>query len=125
MCLDELINYLDRESLAAPIEALKVFEGGCSSSPTTVTSQSRSARRCGRCATVVLRFPGTTGSRVRAQGPALTRRTARRRTSTTLWVKVDNMKQKKIVSSEARKLKTERMARRREAKMSVTTSSDL
>jgi len=28
MCLDEPIKYLDRESLVALIEALKVFEGG-------------------------------------------------------------------------------------------------
>jgi elongation factor 3 len=28
VCLDEPTNYLDRESLAALIEALKVFEGG-------------------------------------------------------------------------------------------------
>ncbi|KAF8748850.1 elongation factor 3 [Rhizoctonia solani] len=96
ICLDEPTNYLDRESLAALIEALKVFEGGVLVITTTATSPSPSARKSGRCVMDVSRPLVTTGP-IRCHGH-----------------KIDKAKgKKKLTSSEARKAKKDRIARRK------------
>ncbi|KAF8871712.1 hypothetical protein CPB85DRAFT_1513604 [Mucidula mucida] len=92
MCLDEPTNYLDRESLAALIEALKVFEGGVLSLCKEVW-----AMRDGRLEASGHNWKdGDEEDQYDAMGN-----------------KIENKKQKKITAAEARKLKKERMARKK------------
>ncbi|KAH7914089.1 P-loop containing nucleoside triphosphate hydrolase protein [Hygrophoropsis aurantiaca] len=114
ICLDEPTNYLDRESLAALIEALKVFEGGV-----LVITHNRDfseslchevwAMRDGR-----LEASGHNWVEGQGSGPRIDKKEGEEEdTYDAMGNKVDNKKSKKITSSEARKLKKERMARKK------------
>ncbi|KAJ6606318.1 P-loop containing nucleoside triphosphate hydrolase protein [Mycena vulgaris] len=114
MCLDEPTNYLDRESLAALIEALKVFEGGV-----LVITHNRDfsesickevwAMRDGR-----LEASGHNWVEGQGAGPRIDKQDGEEEvTYDAMGNKIDIKKQKKISAGEARKLKKERMARKK------------
>jgi elongation factor 3 len=114
ICLDEPTNYLDRESLAALIEALKVFEGGV-----LVITHNRDfseslckevwAMRDGR-----LEASGHNWVEGQGSGPRIDKKDGDEdATFDAMGNKVDLKKNKKLTSSEARKLKKERMARKK------------
>ncbi|KAG6855996.1 hypothetical protein H0H87_008574 [Tephrocybe sp. NHM501043] len=114
ICLDEPTNYLDRESLAALIEALKVFEGGV-----LVITHNRDfseslckevwAMRDGR-----LEASGHNWVEGQGSGPRIDKQDGEDEvTYDAMGNKIENKKQKKITSAEARKLKKERMARKK------------
>ncbi|KAF8823731.1 P-loop containing nucleoside triphosphate hydrolase protein [Lentinula edodes] len=114
MCLDEPTNYLDRESLAALIEALKVFEGGV-----LVITHNRDfseslckevwAMRDGR-----LEASGHNWVEGQGSGPRIDKNDGDEDVQyDAMGNKIENKKAKKITSSEARKMKRERMARRK------------
>lgn len=114
MCLDEPTNYLDRESLAALIEALKVFEGGV-----LVITHNRDfseslckevwAMRDGH-----LEASGHNWVEGQGSGPRIDKAAGEEEdTYDAMGNKIDTKKQKKISASEARKLKKERMARKK------------
>ncbi|PPQ82354.1 hypothetical protein CVT25_008315 [Psilocybe cyanescens] len=114
ICLDEPTNYLDRESLAALIEALKVFEGGV-----LVITHNRDfsesickevwAMRDGRLEASGHNWVEGQGSGARIDKAA----GEEEDTYDAMGNKIDNKKTKKISSAEARKLKKERMARKK------------
>jgi elongation factor 3 len=114
MCLDEPTNYLDRESLAALIEALKVFEGGV-----LVITHNRDfseslckevwAMRDGR-----LEASGHNWVEGQGSGPRIDKNDGEEDvTYDAMGNKIENKKQKKLTAGEARKLKKERMARKK------------
>jgi elongation factor 3 len=114
ICLDEPTNYLDRESLAALIEALKVFEGGV-----LIITHNRDfseslckevwAMRDGR-----LEASGHNWVEGQGSGPRIDKKDGEEEdTYDAMGNKVDNKKAKKLTSAEARKLKKERMARKK------------
>ncbi|KAJ6630203.1 P-loop containing nucleoside triphosphate hydrolase protein [Mycena sp. CBHHK59/15] len=114
MCLDEPTNYLDRESLAALIEALKVFEGGV-----LVITHNRDfsesickevwAMRDGR-----LEASGHNWVEGQGSGPRIDKNDGEEEVQyDAMGNKVDVKKQKKLSAGEARKLKKERMARKK------------
>jgi elongation factor 3 len=114
MCLDEPTNYLDRESLAALIEALKVFEGGV-----LVITHNRDfseslckevwAMRDGR-----LEASGHNWVEGQGAGPRIDKKGEEDDVQyDAMGNKVENKKTKKISAGEARKLKKERMARKK------------
>jgi len=114
MCLDEPTNYLDRESLAALIEALKVFEGGV-----LVITHNRDfsesickevwAMRDGR-----LEASGHNWVEGQGAGPRIDKQDGEEEVQyDAMGNKIDLKKQKKISAGEARKLKKERMARKK------------
>jgi elongation factor 3 len=114
MCLDEPTNYLDRESLAALIEALKVFEGGV-----LVITHNRDfseslckevwAMRDGH-----LEASGHNWVEGQGSGPRIDKKEGEEDdTYDAMGNKVDVKKNKKINSNEARKLKKERLARKK------------
>ncbi|PPQ67559.1 hypothetical protein CVT24_002839 [Panaeolus cyanescens] len=114
ICLDEPTNYLDRESLAALIEALKVFEGGV-----LVITHNRDfseslcqevwAMRDGR-----LEASGHNWVEGQGSGPRIDKAAGEEDDQyDAMGNKIDTKKQKKLTSSEARKLKKERMARKK------------
>ncbi|KAF7965301.1 hypothetical protein HWV62_44528 [Athelia sp. TMB] len=114
MCLDEPTNYLDRESLAALIEALKVFEGGV-----LVITHNRDfsesickevwAMRDGH-----LEASGHNWVEGQGAGPRIDKAAGEEEdTYDAMGNKIEAKKAKKISASEARKIKKERMARRK------------
>ncbi|ESK92233.1 elongation factor 3 [Moniliophthora roreri MCA 2997] len=114
ICLDEPTNYLDRESLAALIEALKVFEGGV-----LIITHNRDfseslckevwAMRDGR-----LEASGHNWVEGQGSGPRIDKKDGEDEDQyDAMGNKVENKKAKKLTSSEARKLKKERMARKK------------
>jgi elongation factor 3 len=114
ICLDEPTNYLDRESLAALIAALKVFEGGV-----LIITHNRDfsesicqevwAMRDGR-----LEASGHNWVEGQGSGPRIDKKDGEDEAQyDAMGNKVDNKKAKKLTSSEARKLKKERMARKK------------
>jgi len=114
MCLDEPTNYLDRESLAALIEALKAFEGGV-----LVITHNRDfsesickevwAMRDGR-----LEASGHNWVEGQGSGPRIDKAEGEEDVQyDAMGNKIDTKKQKKISASDARKLKKERMARKK------------
>ncbi|KIK04040.1 hypothetical protein K443DRAFT_676346, partial [Laccaria amethystina LaAM-08-1] len=114
MCLDEPTNYLDRESLAALIEALKVFEGGV-----LVITHNRDfseslckevwAMRDGR-----LEASGHNWVEGQGSGPRIDKNDGEEDVQyDAMGNKIDNKKMKKLTSAEQRKLKKERMARKK------------
>jgi elongation factor 3 len=115
ICLDEPTNYLDRESLAALIEALKVFEGGV-----LVITHNRDfseslckevwAMRDGR-----LEASGHNWVEGQGSGPRIDKKDGEEEdTYDAMGNKVDKTKaKKKLTSAEARKAKKDRMARRK------------
>ncbi|KAJ7272895.1 P-loop containing nucleoside triphosphate hydrolase protein [Mycena rebaudengoi] len=114
MCLDEPTNYLDRESLAALIEALKSFEGGV-----LVITHNRDfsesickevwAMRDGR-----LEASGHNWVEGQGSGPRIDKNDGEEDVQyDAMGNKIDVKKQKKISAGEARKLKKERMARKK------------
>ena len=107
-------DYLDRESLAALIKALKEFEGGV-----LVITHNRDfseslckevwAMRDGH-----LEPSGHNWVEGQGSGPRIdTKGGPEEETFDAMGNKVDNKKAKKLTSSEARKLKKERMARKK------------
>ncbi|EGN96285.1 hypothetical protein SERLA73DRAFT_112506 [Serpula lacrymans var. lacrymans S7.3] len=114
ICLDEPTNYLDRESLAALIEALKVFEGGV-----LVITHNRDfseslctevwAMRDGR-----LEASGHNWVEGQGSGARIDKKAGEEDdTYDAMGNKIESKKAKKITASEARKLKKERMARKK------------
>jgi elongation factor 3 len=114
MCLDEPTNYLDRESLAALIEALKAFEGGV-----LVITHNRDfsesickevwAMRDGR-----LEASGHNWVEGQGAGPRIDKKDGEEEVQyDAMGNKIDNKKQKKMTSAEARKAKKDRIARRK------------
>jgi len=114
ICLDEPTNYLDRESLAALIEALKAFEGGV-----LVITHNRDfseslctevwAMRDGR-----LEASGHNWVEGQGSGPRIDKVDGQEEDQyDAMGNKIENKKAKKISASEARKLKKERMARKK------------
>jgi len=114
MCLDEPTNYLDRESLAALIEALKVFEGGV-----LVITHNRDfseslckevwAMRDGR-----LEASGHNWVEGQGSGPRIDKKEGEDEDKyDAMGNKIDVNKAKKLTSAEMRKLKKERMARKK------------
>lgn len=114
MCLDEPTNYLDRESLAALIEALKSFEGGV-----LVITHNRDfsesickevwAMRDGH-----LEASGHNWVEGQGSGPRLGKDAGEEEdTYDAMGNKIDVKKQKKLTSAEQRKLKKERIARKK------------
>jgi len=107
-------DYLDRESLAALIEALKKFEGGV-----LVITHNRDfseslctevwAMRDGR-----LEASGHNWVEGQGSGPRIDKKDgAEEDQYDAMGNKVENKKNKKLTSSEARKLKKERLARKK------------
>ncbi|TFK69645.1 hypothetical protein BDN72DRAFT_959424 [Pluteus cervinus] len=114
VCLDEPTNYLDRESLAALIEALKSFEGGV-----LVITHNRDfsesicsevwAMRDGH-----LEASGHNWVEGQGSGPRIDKAGGDDDEQyDAMGNKVDNKKSKKLTSNEARKLKKERLARKK------------
>ncbi|KAI0927941.1 hypothetical protein AcW1_005340 [Taiwanofungus camphoratus] len=114
ICLDEPTNYLDRESLAALIKALKEFEGGV-----LVITHNRDfseslckevwAMRDGH-----LEASGHNWVEGQGSGPRIDKKDGEDEVQyDAMGNKIENKKAKKITSSEARKLKKERMARKK------------
>jgi len=114
MCLDEPTNYLDRESLAALIEALKVFDGGV-----LVITHNRDfsesickevwAMRDGH-----LEASGHNWVEGQGSGPRIDKKEGEDEdTYDAMGNKIESKKTKKISAGEARKLKKERMARKK------------
>ncbi|KAH9890561.1 P-loop containing nucleoside triphosphate hydrolase protein [Cubamyces lactineus] len=114
ICLDEPTNYLDRESLAALIKALKEFEGGV-----LVITHNRDfseslctevwAMRDGR-----LEASGHNWVEGQGSGPRIDKKDGEDEDQyDAMGNKIETKKTKKLTSSEARKLKKERMARRK------------
>jgi len=114
MCLDEPTNYLDRESLAALIEALKVFEGGV-----LVITHNRDfsesickevwAMRDGR-----LEASGHNWVEGQGSGPRIDKgQDGDKDVFDAMGNKIESKKAKKLTSSDARKLKKERMAKKK------------
>ncbi|KAI0355062.1 hypothetical protein OH77DRAFT_1425109 [Trametes cingulata] len=114
ICLDEPTNYLDRESLAALIKALKEFEGGV-----LVITHNRDfseslctevwAMRDGR-----LEASGHNWVEGQGSGPRIDKKDGEDEDQyDAMGNKIETKKQKKLTSSEARKLKKERMARKK------------
>ncbi|KAF8842545.1 polyketide synthetase [Paxillus ammoniavirescens] len=114
ICLDEPTNYLDRESLAALIEALKVFEGGV-----LVITHNRDfseslctevwAMRDGH-----LEASGHNWVEGQGAGPRIDKKEGEEDDQyDAMGNKIDNKKTKKLTSAELRKLKKERMARKK------------
>ncbi|KIM49648.1 hypothetical protein M413DRAFT_60157 [Hebeloma cylindrosporum] len=114
MCLDEPTNYLDRESLAALIEALKVFEGGV-----LVITHNRdfSESLCKEVWAMrdgTLEASGHNWVEGQGAGPRIDKAAGEEEDMyDAMGNKIDNKKQKKLTSAEARKLKKERMARKK------------
>jgi len=114
MCLDEPTNYLDLESLAALIEALKVFEGGV-----LVITHNRDfsesickevwAMRDGR-----LEASGHNWVEGQGSGARIDKQDGEEDVQyDAMGNKIDVKKQKKLTASEARKAKKDRIARRK------------
>lgn len=114
ICMDEPTNYLDRESLAALIEALKNFEGGV-----LVITHNRDfseslckevwAMRDGR-----LEASGHNWVEGQGSGPRIDKDQGEEEDQyDAMGNKIENKKKKKITSADARKAKKERMARRK------------
>ncbi|KAF7294569.1 hypothetical protein MIND_00993400 [Mycena indigotica] len=114
VCLDEPTNYLDRESLAALIEALKVFEGGV-----LVITHNRDfseslceevwAMRDGR-----LEASGHNWVEGQGSGPRIDKKDGEDDDQyDAMGNKIDTKKTKKLTAGEARKAKKERMARKK------------
>ncbi|RDX52834.1 hypothetical protein OH76DRAFT_1462675 [Lentinus brumalis] len=114
ICLDEPTNYLDRESLAALIKALKEFEGGV-----LVITHNRDfseslctevwAMRDGR-----LEASGHNWVEGQGAGPRIDKKEGEEDDQyDAMGNKIETKKQKKLTSAEARKLKKERMARKK------------
>ncbi|KAI0323854.1 hypothetical protein GY45DRAFT_1332182 [Cubamyces sp. BRFM 1775] len=114
ICLDEPTNYLDRESLAALIKALKEFEGGV-----LVITHNRDfseslctevwAMRDGR-----LEASGHNWVEGQGSGPRIDKKDGEDEDQyDAMGNKIETKKAKKLTSSEARKLKKERMARKK------------
>ncbi|KAI0081434.1 hypothetical protein K474DRAFT_1587716 [Panus rudis PR-1116 ss-1] len=114
ICLDEPTNYLDRESLAALIKALKEFEGGV-----LVITHNRDfseslctevwAMRDGR-----LEASGHNWVEGQGSGPRIDKKAGEDEDQyDAMGNKIETKKQKKLTSAEARKLKKERMARKK------------
>ncbi|KAG1760411.1 P-loop containing nucleoside triphosphate hydrolase protein [Suillus occidentalis] len=104
ICLDEPTNYLDRESLAALIEALKVFEGGV-----LVITHNRdfSESLCHEAS-------GHNWVEGQGSGPRIDKKDGEEEVQyDAMGNKIDNKKAKKLTSAEQRKLKKERMARKK------------
>jgi len=114
ICMDEPTNYLDRESLAALIEALKVFEGGV-----LVITHNRDfseslckevwAMRDGH-----LEASGHNWVEGQGSGPRIDKNDGEEDTMyDAMGNKIDLKKTKKLTANEARKAKKERMARKK------------
>lgn len=114
LALDEPTNYLDRESLAALIGALKVFQGGV-----LIITHSRDfsesicsevwAMRDGR-----LEASGHNWVEGQGSGPRIDQGKGEEEDQyDAMGNKIDNKKNKKLTSNEARKLKKERMAKKK------------
>ena len=114
MCLDEPTNYLDRESLAALIDALKVFEGGV-----LIITHNRDfseslcsevwAMRDGH-----LEASGHNWVEGQGSGPRIDKKAGEEEDQyDAMGNKVDTKKTKKLTAGEARKAKKERMARKK------------
>ncbi|KAF9239685.1 polyketide synthetase [Melanogaster broomeanus] len=114
ICLDEPTNYLDRESLAALIEALKVFEGGV-----LVITHNRDfseslcsevwAMRDGH-----LEASGHNWVEGQGSGARIDKKDGEEEAQfDAMGNKIDVTKTKKLTSAELRKLKKERMARKK------------
>jgi len=111
---DDSLDYLDRESLAALIEALKVFEGGV-----LIITHNRDfseslckevwAMRDGR-----LEASGHNWVEGQGSGPRIDKAAGDEDdVYDAMGNKIDVKKQKKLTASEARKAKKERMARKK------------
>jgi len=114
MCLDEPTNYLDRESLAALIEALKVFEGGV-----LIITHNRDfsesictevwAMRDGR-----LEASGHNWVEGQGSGARIDKKEGDEDDQyDAMGNKIDSKKAKKATAAELRKAKKDRMARRK------------
>ncbi|KIL68518.1 hypothetical protein M378DRAFT_158319 [Amanita muscaria Koide BX008] len=114
ICLDEPTNYLDRESLAALIEALKKFEGGV-----LVITHNRDfseslctevwAMRDGH-----LEASGHNWVEGQGSGPRIDKKDGPEDDQyDAMGNKVESKKNKKLTSNEARKLKKDRLARKK------------
>jgi len=114
ICLDEPTNYLDRESLAALIEALKDFEGGV-----LVITHNRDfsesicsevwAMRDGR-----LEASGHNWVEGQGSGARIDKKDGDEEvTYDAMGNKIENKKAKKLTAAEARKAKKDRIARRK------------
>ncbi|GJE99840.1 ABC transporter [Phanerochaete sordida] len=114
MCLDEPTNYLDRESLAALIKALKEFEGGV-----LVITHNRDfseslckevwAMRDGR-----LEASGHNWVEGQGSGPRIDKKAGEEDDQyDAMGNKIEVKKVKKLTAAEARKAKKDRMARRK------------
>jgi elongation factor 3 len=115
ICMDEPTNYLDRESLAALIAALKVFEGGV-----LIITHNRDfseslckevwAMRDGH-----LEASGHNWVEGQGAGPRIDKKEGEEEDKfDAMGNKIENTKaKKKLTSAEARKAKKDRMARRK------------
>jgi elongation factor 3 len=114
VCMDEPTNYLDRESLAALIEALKEFQGGV-----LVITHNRDfseslckevwAMRDGR-----LEASGHNWVEGQGAGPRIDKDNGEEEVQyDAMGNKIENKKKKKITSADARKAKKDRIARRK------------
>ncbi|GJJ12174.1 hypothetical protein Clacol_006415 [Clathrus columnatus] len=114
VCLDEPTNYLDRESLAALIEALKTFQGGV-----LVITHNRDfseslchevwAMRDGH-----LEASGHNWVEGQGSGPRIDKAEGEQADQyDAMGNKIDVSKKKKLTASEARKAKKDRIARRK------------
>jgi len=121
VCMDEPTNYLDRESLAALIEALKEFQGGV-----LVITHNRDfseslckevwAMRDGH-----LEASGHNWVEGQGSGPRIDKNDGEEEVQyDAMGNKIENKKKKKVTASDARKAKKERMARRKRGEEVLT-----
>ncbi|KAL5512033.1 TEF3 [Sanghuangporus vaninii] len=125
ICLDEPTNYLDRESLAALIEALKVFEGGVLIITHNRDFSESICKEVWAMREGTLEPSGHNWVEGQGSGPRLDKgKGEEEEVYDAMGNKVDVSKKKKLNASELRKKKKERMARRKRGE-DVSDDEDL
>jgi len=108
------LDYLDRESLAALIEALKVFEGGVLVITHNRDFSESLCKEVWAMRNGTLEASGHNWVEGQGSGPRIDKGAGEEEdTYDAMGNKIDNKKQKKLTSAETRKLKKERMARKK------------
>lgn len=114
ICLDEPTNYLDRESLAALIEALKVFEGGVLIITHNRDFSESICREVWAMRDGHLEASGHNWVEGQGSGPRIDKNAAEEAEQyDAMGNKVDVKKMKKLTASEARKAKKDRLAKKK------------
>jgi elongation factor 3 len=114
ICMDEPTNYLDRESLAALIAALKVFEGGVLIITHNRDFSESLCKEVWAMRDGTLTASGHNWVEGQGAGPRIDKKEGEEEDQyDAMGNKIEVNKKKKISASDARKAKKDRMARRK------------